>query len=158
MVVEFSYLGGDSTVLAGNRCPFQIDDGTSNNRIYAYNHATPSTRARVTVGGATQSFPEVSGSVAVGTIAKLALTWKANDVQVSVNGAHGTRDVSGTVPAVTAIGIGARSFGGTELFGLVYGWTIYDDHYPTDAGMDALTTPTTTRNQSRLTLGLGLGL
>ena len=41
---------------------------------------------------------------------------------------------------------------------MVYGWTIYDDHYPTDAAMDALSLPTVSRNSGSLRLGLGLGL
>ena len=62
------------------------------------------------------------------------------------------------MPALTKVVIAGASFAGGELGGLVYGWTIYDDHYPTDAALDALTTPTTTRNQGSLRLGLGLGL
>ena len=63
-----------------------------------------------------------------------AVTWKLDDVQFASNGSHGTRDTSATMPTLTAIAIGGAIRMERSLPVLVYGWTIYDDHYPTDAG------------------------
>ena len=157
MVVEFSYLGGGSNTDANNRYPISIDDGGDSERIVIYNQS--GTHGLYVADGGVQNVGiAIPGVVAVGVVSKVAATWKLNDVQFSRDGVHGTRDTSSTMPTLTRIGIAGDSVGGRSGYMLIYGWTISDDHYPTDAGMDALTTPTTTRNQSRLTLGLGLGL
>lgn len=159
MVVEFSFLGGDNTVSVNSRAAIAIDDGTSSNR-HNISNRTGGLGGQSVLAASNIATPSVAGTYAVGAVQKVAYTWKSNDLQVSVNGSHGTRVTSSaaTMPIVSAIGIASQSNSGLAGSVLVYGWTISDDHYPTDAALDALTTPTTNRNQSRLTLGLGLGL
>ena len=158
MVVEFSYLGGDNTISANSRAALVLDDGTSSNRNNVSNR-TGGTGGQSVLAGSNIATPFVAGAFAVGTVLKAAMTWKSNDIQAAVNGSHGTRVTSGaaTLPTVSNISIGSQSNGGLIGSVLVYGWAIYDDA-KTDAELQALTTPTTNRNQSRLTLGLGLGL
>ncbi len=155
MVVEFSFLGGDSTADSGNRGAAYLQGVTSSDSIFVYNRSS-AVGSLIYQASSNQAAPIVSGTAAAGVVQKCAVTWKANDVQFARNGSHGTRDTTATMPTLTQVAIGGTLTVAGNV--LVYGWTISDDHYPTDAGMDALTTPTTSRNQSRLTLGLGLGL
>ena len=155
MVVEFSFLGGDSTADSGNRGAAYLQGATSSDSIFIYNRSS-AVGSLIYQASSNQAAPIVSGTAAVGVVQKSAVTWKLNDVQFARNGSHGTRDTTATMPTLTQVAIGGTLTVAGNV--LVYAWTISDDHYPTDAGMDALTTPTTNRNQSRLTLGLGLGL
>ena len=160
MVVEFSFLGGDSTVLTAGRYAASIDGGSFNNIVTIYNR-NGAAGAYVGSGGVSQGNYGTTGTIAVGVVTRQATVWKTNatdECRFVRDGGTVAKDSAGsTAPTVSAIGIGATSYSATPLFGLIYGWTIYDDA-KTDAELQALTTPTTTRNQSRLTLGLGLGL
>jgi hypothetical protein len=155
MVVEFSYLGGDSAAGQPNRKIWALDDGTGANRLVAYSRAT-------TIGaettGATPLSAFLSGVIPTSTPAKLAAAWAANSGAVSLNGGTVGTDATVVVPSLTKIAIGGNSYGGSEEFGgLIYGWTLYDSRL-TNAELQALSSPTVSRNSGSLRLGLGLGL
>jgi len=82
-----------------------ISDATANNRLTVRKSST-NLIYEVIVGGATQASISVA-SPTVGTTAKLAVSYIANLFRFAVNGALGTDDTAGTVPAVSQMNIGA---------------------------------------------------
>ena len=152
MVVEFSFLGGGSAVLTGDRALATLDGGSYASSMNIYNRS-----GAVGVNAGNGTFGQAGAAVAVSQRAKCAFAWSSARVNFALDGTlQGAADTTVTIPAVTSLTFGASAYFGA-LNGLIYGWTIYDDA-KTDAELQALTTPTTNRNQSRLTLGLGLGL
>lgn len=151
MVVEFSPKH-DAVAI---HSILSVDSGSVANSNGVYRYGT-SASGRTLVASATQ-YDDGSSSVS-NSVYRIALRWQLNNCRAAVNGVLADADDgASTVPTVTSIGVGAYSGGASPMGGLIYGWTIYDDA-KTDAELQALTTPTTNRNQSRLTLGLGLGL
>lgn len=151
MVVEFSPKH-DAVAI---HSILSVDSGSVANSNGVYRYGT-SASGRTLVASATQ-YDDGSSSVS-NSVYRIALRWQLNNCRAAVNGVLADADDgASTVPTVTSIGVGAYSGGASPMGGLIYGWTIYDDA-KSDAELQALTTPTTTRNQSRLTLGLGLGL
>ncbi|MBP8301641.1 MAG: hypothetical protein KA020_14830, partial [Planctomycetes bacterium] len=156
MVVEFSFLGGGSGSDANGRGVASIDSNSTSERHMIYNRAGVVGTLH-TDGGSDVAAFQFGSAASTGTVVRYAMTWALNSINNARDGVAGTRDTGCTMPTVDRVFIGTQTGGAAELFGLIYGWTIYDDA-KTDAELQALTTPTTNRNQSRLTLGLGLGL
>jgi len=90
-----------------------INNGTESNRItVAWAGSTGVSAAFVTDAGATQAnFVSPAGAYAFPT--KVALAYKANDFQASVNGTIFTADTSGSIPTVDRMTLGDVVSGGT---------------------------------------------
>ena len=158
MVVEYGWLGGGSAADASSRIVFAIDDGTVSNRNIIYNgggltgQTATSTVAQGTINHST--------AANVGELLKAAYTWSSSPrMNLAIGGAAKTADTTAPdgMPVVNKVSVGSRGTGGSIFGGLIYGWTIYDDA-KTDAELQALSSPTVSRNSGSLRLGLGLGL
>jgi hypothetical protein len=91
-----------------------IDDGTANEYISWQNNVA-SGRPFVVDGGATQFTNTTAWTN--GTTAKMALAYAVNDFASSFNGGVPGTDALGTLPTVTAIGVGCISNGAAQFFG-----------------------------------------
>ncbi len=88
-----------------NQWIFAATDGTSNNYIGSLTNPS-SYRALVVAGGATQA-SIINGTVSTNTPFKSALAYKTNDFAATSGGAAVGTDTSGSVPALSALSIGA---------------------------------------------------
>lgn len=105
---------------ANTSAAFELDDGTSNERIMvAAQAATGNMLYQVHVGGAAQAsiFPSILTS-SLGHHG-VACTWAANNFLTGGDGVAGTADSSGTLPTVTTIRIGKSTAGSTSFPGAV---------------------------------------
>ena len=98
--------------IAGLGRSFQLDDGTSNERIYIH---TGSSGGLVVVDGGVEQAGITSGSVLANQIARVAGVYKLDDFAISANGAAVSTDIVGTLPTVTNARIG-RNESGSVVF------------------------------------------
>lgn len=96
---------------------WQVDDGTSDNRILVYRSNVGQIVMQCVVGGVSV-VSSILGTVAIDTDFSVAVAWAVNDFAGSLNGAAVVTDTSATVPAVTALRIGhlngSLQWGGPE--------------------------------------------
>ncbi len=141
MVVNFTLAGGASN-LGGTRIAAAIYNVATTSRHRITNDGTSGAiYAETITTGSTQATVQVGTTQAVGTTLRAAYTWKNNDCQLSLNRTAGTRDTTtaGGMPAAELLGIGARTFGGAELFGVVHRLRLLTSHCATDAQLNGLT-------------------
>jgi hypothetical protein len=94
---------------AGVQVAAQFNDGTQTNRIahFAVN-SIGLIATNIDAGGVGQ-FGYTGGAPVAGTVYRHATAWTNNDFIAARNGALGSADTSGTVPAVTQLFIGHRA-------------------------------------------------
>lgn len=98
--------------------PFQLSDGTNNNRVQIEISSVGAPLCVVSSGGATQAVI-VGSSKAVGTNRKIAITFKANEFKLYENGQLIGTDTSGSIPvSLSAIYLGSES--GSVYTGFTY--------------------------------------
>jgi hypothetical protein len=99
---------------------FNIDDGSTANRADIYVDTSDLATFRVTAATTQQAGPTVAGSIAVGTVEKVAGRVATNSVNVARNSTLGTEDTSVTLPATpTRITIGLSAGAGAPPFGYI---------------------------------------
>ena len=103
--VNGTFLTTFDTPASGTRPVLNVDNNTANNQIQIYTSSTAATYS-VSDGGVTQA------TIALGTVNStsaytIAAEYKANDFSAAMGGVLGTPDVSGTVPTVDRLRIGA---------------------------------------------------
>ncbi len=91
-----------------------LDNNSTNNRI-GLRTATGLGQVFISDGGVGQAALN-NGATAANTVSKVAASWKANDIAISVNGAAATADTSATIPTVDRLRLGA-SVGSSYLEG-----------------------------------------
>lgn len=95
-----------------NSTVWQIDDGTTNARLFLYGTSTTATNFDIRVGGVQQINILRSGWLTAGGVAKVACAWATNDCQAAFGGTLGTADTSIAVPTgLTTLRLGATSAG-----------------------------------------------
>lgn len=121
----------EGTLLADARVPVTsssyprvatLGDGTFNNGIYLYlNGPSKKWGGAVIAGGASQAdLFNVAGFVfSAGLVGRLALAYRVNDFEASVNGATTLTDAAGSVPTVDRLIVGGMTAGGNPLNGNV---------------------------------------
>jgi hypothetical protein len=98
--------------------PFQLSDGTNNNRVQIEISSVGAPLCVVSSGGSTQAVI-VGSSKAVGTNRKIAITFKANEFKLYENGQLIGTDTSGAIPvSLSAIYLGSES--GNVYTGFTY--------------------------------------
>lgn len=98
--------------------PFQLSDGTNNNRVQIEISSVGAPLCVVSSGGTTQAVI-VGSSKAVGTNRKIAITFKANEFKLYENGQLIGTDTSGAIPvSLSAIYLGSES--GSVYTGFTY--------------------------------------
>jgi hypothetical protein len=103
--------------VSGNQWWFQLDDGTTSNRIYISN-VNALTSAIVQVGGVNQASMQLNAATAANTVYKSAIAWRANSFAACQNGGTVLTDSSGTIPAVSRLVLG-NSTGAAPMFGWI---------------------------------------
>jgi hypothetical protein len=113
LFAEFTRLNVGNAVVM-----FQCNDGTTNNRAQLEIGATGIATTSVLSGGAV-SCVITGATLALGQTHKLALTYKANDFKLYVNGVLAGTDTSGAVPiSMSRIDLASElgtSFGGVSI-------------------------------------------
>jgi hypothetical protein len=113
LFAEFTRLNVGNAVVI-----FQCNDGTTNNRAQLEIGATGIATTSVLSGGAV-SCVITGATLALGQTHKLALTYKANDFKLYVNGVLAGTDTSGAVPiSMSRIDLASElgtSFGGVSI-------------------------------------------
>lgn len=94
----------------GTVCVLGFDDGTANETARITAASSGQVGATVVDGGVAQA-TFAGGTPALGAFYTASMRFAANDFAASFAGAAASTDVSGTVPTVTAIGIGSGSAG-----------------------------------------------
>jgi hypothetical protein len=118
--------------------PFQLSDGTNNNRVQIEISSVGAPLCVVSSGGSTQAVI-VGSSMAVGTTRKIAITFKANEFKLYQNGQLIGTDTSGSIPvALSAIYFGSES--GSVYTGFTYNQVLDFKTALTEAEAIALTT------------------
>lgn len=98
--------------------PFQLSDGTNNNRVQIEISSVGAPLCVASSGGATQAVI-VGSSKLVGTNRKIAITFKANEFKLYENGQLIGTDTSGAIPvSLSAIYLGSES--GSVYTGFTY--------------------------------------
>jgi hypothetical protein len=115
---------------------FASIDTNATNRISLYNGSGTTGFMFVRNGGTTQA-GLTTGTITVGSVYKLAGAYKADDFAASSNGATPVTDVSGTIPTVAKLYIGAYTLG-NYCNGWVQGFTYYPTRLP-NTQLQALT-------------------
>lgn len=113
-VAEMPFAAGRGTVFAewgpgtvlGETVLVELDDGTVNNRILIGVNQNGTVFGQIVSGGVTQALITTSASHASGGSAYLA--WKANDVELVVNGASVGTDDAASIPTVTTYRVGSN--------------------------------------------------
>jgi hypothetical protein len=107
-----------------NSTVWELDDGTTNARLFLYGTSTTATNFDIRVGGVQQINILRSGWLTAGGVAKVACAWTTNDCQAAFGGTLGTADTSVTIPTgLTTLRLGATSSatqGRTHLRALRY--------------------------------------
>lgn len=118
---------------------FAISDGTNNNKIQLVTTAGGNGELLIADGGASQANISL-GAIAANTRYRFAVSFAANDVKVSMDGAvAGTADTSATLPTgLTQFDVGQNPSGTGQLGGLVH-QIVYDNQPSSQARLDELT-------------------
>jgi hypothetical protein len=99
---EGAQIGAATTV------PFQLSDGTNNNRVQIEISGTGAPLCVVSSGAATQAVI-VGSAYTIGQNRKIAITYKANEFKLYQNGTLIGSDTSGSVPvSLTQLNIGSE--------------------------------------------------
>jgi hypothetical protein len=101
-------LSGRRYVVSALGCGVNVDDNTANNVIALCSDASANPKLEVTVGGASQASID-AGTLAANTLFTLVGAYRTNDFGASVGGANEVVDISGSVPVVDRLRIGANS-------------------------------------------------
>jgi hypothetical protein len=132
------YVNADTLNLGATRRNVQVDDGTSNERLYIGTDTTRPTLVAVD-GGATQAAIAVSGTTfTVNTPYKIAGAYALNDFAVCGNGGTVGTDTSGTLPTVTLLRLGSTETGVNGLNGHILAVNYYPVRLP-DATLQSIT-------------------
>lgn len=123
-----------TTPASGTRTVVAMDDATANESVILYTSGT-SLKFKVVDGGVTQCDITI-GTVAANTNYKVAARYKANDFAAVMNGGSVQADVSGSMPTVDRLRIGA-SQAGEVLCGHIKDLRAYNSALP-DASLLAL--------------------
>lgn len=138
VVADIALTAGDSTVLSAGRFVFDLDGGTTADRIYA-NNVSGALGFSTVVSSSSTASVEVAGTAAVDATVKLAYRSKVNDFRMARGGTLSTADTSGAVPsALTRLTIGGISTGANQLSGFIRRLVIIPAAL-TDAQLQALT-------------------
>ena len=130
--------GNNSAGSSGFPRYLSFDDGTVTNRIHAWWFGGPN-QYGVTVASV-DSAALALATVTGGTSFGIAARYKANDFAASQDGGAVGTDVSGSLPTVTALGIGQASSGGGVINGHIRA-VQYFNEIKTNAQLQALSTP-----------------
>jgi hypothetical protein len=95
-------------VVGSTVVPFQLSDGTNNNRVQIEISGAGAPLCVVSAGGVTQAVI-VGSSYTIGQNRKIAVTYKANEFKLYQNGVLVGSDTSGSVPAMSAVYVGSES-------------------------------------------------
>jgi hypothetical protein len=95
LVTEVSFPDLFGTI---NSTIWQIDDGTANNRLFAYGSSTTNTLFDIRAGAVQQINISRTGWLTAGGVTKVATAWATNDAQAAFGATLGTADTSVTVP------------------------------------------------------------
>ena len=92
------------------QCVWQVDDGTSNNRMHVRNDATLTTNSfrSINVDGINAA---LTLGFALNVPVKTALAYKVNDFNGASNGLIGTTDTTVNPPAVNVLRLGQENSG-----------------------------------------------
>ncbi len=138
VAADIALTGGDSTVLSAGRFIFDLDGGTTADRIYA-NNVSGALGFATVVSSASTASVEVAGTAAIDATVKLAYRSKVNDFRMARGGTLSTLDSSGAVPSsLTRLTIGGISTGTNQLSGFIRRLVIIPAAL-TDAQLQALT-------------------
>jgi hypothetical protein len=97
---------------------YDINDGTTNERIFTRRLAAGTIGAAITDGNVVQA--NIGGfAIAASARYRSSLAYKLNDFSGSVNGATNATASSGTLPTVTAMNIGATQAGASQTNGTI---------------------------------------
>lgn len=96
----------------GNRSPYFINDGTTNNRIGLFNNVTTTVNHRVRVGGVATDPGSLSLTVGVLNRHAIAVKAETGGAAAACNGTLSTAASPASAPVLTQLAIG--SFGGTQ--------------------------------------------
>jgi len=97
---------------------YDINDGTTNERIFTRRLAAGTIGAAITDGNVVQA--NIGGfAIAASARYRSSLAYKLNDFSGSVNGATNATASSGTLPTVTAMNIGATQAGASQANGTI---------------------------------------
>jgi hypothetical protein len=108
---------------------FSIDDATTNNRITSFMTSATAPAFFVATGGATQANISSSAITAGSTFAQ-ANSYKANDFVIVTNGGTVSTDISGSVPTVNKMVIGANIGGAAVVNGTIRRLTYWPTRLP----------------------------
>lgn len=131
-------MGANSAGVSGFPRYLSFDDVTSANRIHAWWFGGPN-QYGVTASGV-DSAALALATVTGGTSFGIAARYKANDFAASQDGGAVGTDVSGSLPTVTALGIGQASTGGGVINGHIRAVQYYN-RIKTNAQLQTLSTP-----------------
>jgi hypothetical protein len=131
-VVELDVL----SIAAGTRGIISADNNTANERIELYN-STADPKTIIVDGGATQADLD-GGTLVANTVAKLGLSYAANDAAACLDGGAVATDVTVTLPTPDRLRIGVNQ-AGNYLNGHVKSIAYYNVA-KTDAELQSLTT------------------
>lgn len=119
VAADIALTGADSTVLSAGRVIFDLDSGTTANRVYA-NNVNGALGFTTVVSSASTASVEVAGTAAIDATVKLAYRSKVNDFRMARGGTLSTADTSGAVPSsLTRLTIGGISTGTLQLNGFI---------------------------------------
>lgn len=119
VAADIALTGGDSTVTSAGRFIFDLDSGTTANRVYA-NNVNGALGFTTVVSSLTTASVEVAGTAAIDTTVKLAYRSKLDDFRMARDGTLSTADTSGAVPSsLTRVTIGGISTGANQLSGFI---------------------------------------
>lgn len=139
VVAEYAFTGGDSTVTSGSRFVFDLDSGTTANRIYA-NNINGGIGFSTVVSSSTTASVEVAGTSAIDETVIVAYRSDADDFRMARAGTLSTADVSGAVPSsLTRLTLGGISGGTLQLSGFLRRLVIIPADL-TDAQLQSLST------------------
>lgn len=120
-----------------NHCLFALGTNGTNS-IYFANRSTPLDFYEVQNGGVTQASISNNGAWLTTTARKVAFRYAANDFAYAKDNVLIGTDVSGTIPAIAALVIGADSAAGSFRNGVIQEIRYYNVAYA-DAPLQALT-------------------
>ena len=103
-------INGRTAAGSGTQVFWQVDDGTTNERIRIVRDSSNNVRCIVTDGGVEQANINL-GTVANNTSFRVGLAWSANDIAACLNGGSVSTDTSATLPTVNTLRIGYSSVG-----------------------------------------------
>jgi hypothetical protein len=119
------YAEGITSNLANSPTFVMLHDGTANNRISTLLGASGFGRLEGTVGGAAWTAAVTANSISANTLFKLATAFKAADQAVSLNAGAVSTQTNASMPAVSALRLGAYFTGANFINGYLRRITYY---------------------------------